>query len=105
MSDMGFIHKVIEIRQNGENVHDLLYVKIRGMTEVFLFYFFINGAMRSRCCVRYVPNDDKETHCKLTFLAHIDYNDIMKTMKARERRNIKKTKVRLILLSIDTCSY
>ena len=40
----------------------------------------------------------------LLFLAHIDYNDIMKTMKAREGRNIKK-KVRLILLSIDTCSY
>ena len=26
----------------------------------------------------------------LLFFAHIDYNDIMKTMKARERRNIKK---------------
>ena len=89
MSEMGFIHTVIEIRQNGENVHDVLYVKIRGMTEVF-FFFFINGAMRSRCCGRYVPTDDKETHCKLTFLAHIDYNDIMKTMKARERRNKKK---------------
>ena len=38
MSEMGFIHTVLEIRQNGENVHDLLYVKIRGMTEVFLFY-------------------------------------------------------------------
>ena len=24
---------------------------------------FINGAMRSRCCGRYVPTDDKETHC------------------------------------------
>ena len=91
MSEMGFIHTVIEIRQNGENAHDLLYVKIRGMTEVFFnFIFFINGAMRSRCCGRYVPTDDKETHCKLTFLAHIYYNDIMKTMKARERRNIKK---------------
>ena len=64
MSEMGFIHTVIEIRQNGENVHDLLYVKIRGMTEVF---FFINGATRSRCSGRYVPTDDKETHCKLTF--------------------------------------
>ena len=39
MSDMGFIHTVIEIRQNGDNVHDLLYVKIRGMTEVFIFIF------------------------------------------------------------------
>ena len=87
MSEMGFIHTVIEIRQNGDNVHDLLYVTIRGITEVFIL-FFINGAMRSRCCGRYVPTDDKETHCKLTFLAHIDYNDIMKTMKAREGRNI-----------------
>ena len=57
-SEMEFIHTVIEIRQNGDNVRQLLYVKIRGMTEVF-----INGAMRSRCCGRYVPTDDKETHC------------------------------------------
>ena len=41
MSEMGFIHTVIEIRQNGENVHDLLYVKIRGMTEGFFFFFFL----------------------------------------------------------------
>ena len=39
VSEMGFIHTVIEIRQNGENVHDLLYVKIRGMTEVFFFFY------------------------------------------------------------------
>ena len=39
MSEMGFIHTVIEIRQNGDNVHDLLHVKIRGMTEVFFFFF------------------------------------------------------------------
>ena len=70
-------------------MHDLLYVKIRGMTEGFFgFFFIINGAMQYRCCGRYVPTDDKETHCKLTLLAHIDYNDIMNTMKARERRNI-----------------
>ena len=33
-TEMEFIHTVIEIRQNSDNVHGLLYVKIRGMTEV-----------------------------------------------------------------------
>ena len=39
VSEMGFIHTVIQIRQNGENVHDLLYVKIRGMTDVYFLFF------------------------------------------------------------------